>query len=240
MGGADDRVGDVDPTSHFPERDPVDRPLRKAGSSGEGRLGLVDGGEVLGERHGPQARHIRLRRQVKVARRLCVVRNGYPSGMTTSPRRQKFERWMAAYEAARARLGGLSQSEIARRTEELDDAAVKQRTVGRVAKGENMPGVDTLFALFAAVPEAEDAFEASLAGLGSSESEAASWARVGRQMSELMDLDGAHRLVDALHELAELGPLDTTWPHLRTAAFDRRAGKRQAEASSSTRRKSSG
>lgn len=156
--------------------------------------------------------------------------------MKRTPAETRWDRWQAAVDAARAKLRALasapdqpvSQSEVQRRTEELGER-VTQRTVGRFIDGASGTTVDTLFAILSVVPEAEDAFEASLSPSQPSDVEAASWQRLAARLARLMDVEAGHRLVDAIEDLASLDALNDSWPHLRQPAIDIRQRRARRE-----------
>jgi hypothetical protein len=154
------------------------------------------------------------------------------------PLTRQIDRWMKALAAARKAAAenigpgkAHSQNAVAQMLRAHTGDATQQRTIGRfISDDKAHPRADTLFRIFAAVPAIGEAFENALSGLSADEAERASWSRIASRLEALMTVDEGLRLVDALEDLAALGNLDTTWPHLRRAAIDaRRALAREQE-----------
>jgi len=247
MAGIDDELGNIDSASNFSRSDPIDGSLGKTSAASEGGLRLVHGSQILCKRHGGKTRHKRRVLQGKNAGRLVLAKNGYPEPMGKTPSEARRDRWAAAFEAARQRVEeavdeqpGLSQSEISRRIDALGRAKFSQRSVGRYILSETQARVDNITALFAVIPEAADAFEASLSEAETDGSEEASWRRLASRFAALMDSSAGYRLLDALEDLAGLGSLNTGFPHLRQAAHDIRAHASNDEKVRAVRKKKTG
>lgn len=218
MAGTDDLFGDVDPAPHETVANSVDRSLGHARPSGEFRLRAINGGDVFGQIHHNQTRQIRRVRQAVFGARLCLASYGYLPAMSRKPIQSRWDRWSEALKAARAVLERVSNDEVARRIEEIGEGSLAPRSVARFVSGEADTSVGNVISILAAVPEAGDAFEDALREVPINDATAASWGRLGRRLAAVMDVEAGHRLVDAIEDLAGLGPLDTTWTPLRDDA----------------------